>query len=99
MAFLPLILVPIFEGIFFRSTHFGQAVWGRGAQIPLFKGFDIEAVFSEDGPAHLSTDTISLLAHLDLGKFLTSVDMWLGIVVCGLLTTAAIYVRRYRDEN
>ena len=99
MAFLPLILIPIFEGIFFRSTHFGHAVWGRGAQIPLFKGFDIEAVWSDDGPARLSADTISLLTHLDLGAFLTSIDTWLGIIVCGLLTTAAIYVRRYRDES
>ena len=42
---------------------------------------------------------VSLLALIDFGRFFSSVDTWIGIVVCGLLTTAAIYVRRYRDES
>ena len=36
---------------------------------------------------------------LDLGRFLGSPGFWLGIVVCGLFTTAAIFVRRYRDDS
>ena len=40
-----------------------------------------------------------LLAHLDIVQFLSSPSLWAGIVVCGLFTTAAIYVRRYRDES
>ena len=36
---------------------------------------------------------------IDIGKFLTSPAMWAGVVVCGLFVTAAIYVRRYRDES
>ncbi len=98
MAFLPLILVPMIEGIFFRSANFAEAVWGRGATIPLFANMDIEGFF-DDGHPRISEEMVSLLAHIDLGKFFTSVDMWLGIIVCGLLTTAAIYVRRYRDES
>ena len=97
MAFLPLVLIPMIEGIFFRSAHFAEAVWGRSAKIPVFAGIDMERFFDE-GHARMSEEMVSLLAHLDLGKFLTSVDTWLGIVVCGLLTSAAIYVRRYRDE-
>ena len=31
--------------------------------------------------------------------FLLSPSVWAGIVVCGLFVTAAIYVRRYRDES
>jgi ABC-2 type transport system permease protein len=103
MAFLPLVLVPMIEGIFLRSAHFAEAVWGRGAQIPIFAGIDMERFFDEDNPMHgaanIPEEMTSLLTHLDVGKFITSVDTWIGIIVCGLLTTAAIYVRRYRDES
>jgi ABC-2 type transport system permease protein len=98
MAFLPLILIPMIEGIFSRSAHFAEAVWGRGAKIPLFAEMDLERIFN-DGHPRVSEEMISLLAHIDLGRFLASVETWLGIIVCGLLTTAAIYVRRYRDES
>ena len=98
MAFLPLVLIPMIEGIFFRSANFAEAVWGRGAKIPLFSGIDIETFFDE-GHARVNEEMVSLLAHLDLGKFVTSIDTWIGIIVCGLLTTAATYVRRFRDES
>jgi ABC-2 type transport system permease protein len=103
MAFLPLVLIPMIEGIFMRSAHFAEAVWGRAAQIPIFAGIDMERFFDEENPMHsaggVPEEMISLLAHLDLGRFVASIDTWIGIVVCGLLTTAAIYVRRYRDES
>jgi len=98
MAFLPLVLIPMIEGIFFRSAHFAEAVWSRGAKIPLFDDIDIQRLF-EDGHPEITKEMVSLLAHIDLGRFFTSVDTWLGIIVCGLLTTAAIYVRRFRDES
>ena len=99
VAFLPLVLVPMIEGIFLRSAHFAEAVWGRAAKIPLFQAdIDVEEFFDEDS-LHLSEEMVSLLAHIDLGRFFASVDTWIGIVVCGILTTAAIYVRRYRDES
>ena len=99
VAFLPLVLIPMIEGIFLRSAHFAEAEWGRGAKIPLFQaGIDVEEFFDEEH-LQLSEEMVSLLAHIDLGRFFSSVDTWIGIVVCGLLTTAAIYVRRYRDES
>ena len=99
VAFLPLVLIPMIEGIFLRSAHFAEAVWGRGAKIPLFQAdINVEEFFDEDS-LHLSEEMVSLLAHIDLGRFFSSVDTWIGVVVCGLLTTAAIYVRRYRDES
>ena len=99
VAFLPLVLVPMIEGIFLRSAHFAEAVWGRGAKIPLFQmGIDVEEFFDEES-LRLSEEMVSLLALIDFGRFFSSVDTWIGIVVCGLLTTAAIYVRRYRDES
>ena len=99
VAFLPLVLIPLIEGIFLRSSHFAEAVWARGAKIPLFQAdIDVEEFFDEDN-IQLSEEMISLLNHIDLGRFFSSIDTWIGIIVCGLLTTAAIYVRRYRDES
>ena len=98
MAFMPLVLIPLLEVIFLRSTVFADAVFGRGGMIPLFRGMDMETFFDEDR-LHLSDEAVSLLAHIDLAKFLSSGSMWIGLVVCGLLVTAAIYVRRYRDES
>ena len=98
MAFLPLVLIPMIEGIFFRSAHFAEAVWGRSAKIPLFADMNFERFF-EDGHPRVSEEMASLLGHIDFTRFVTSVDTWLGIIVCGLLTTAAIYVRRYRDDS
>jgi len=97
MAFLPLVLIPMIEGIFMRSAHFAEAVWGRGARIPLFSGVDVEAMLEDK--MHLREDMISLLSVIDLGKFVTSIETWIGLIVCGLFVTAAIYVRRYRDES
>ena len=99
MAFLPLILLTLLEGIFLRSAHFAEAVWGRGAQLPLFRlGIDVEEFFDEEN-IQLSEEMVSLLGYIDLGRFFTSIETWIGIIVCGLLTTAAIYVRRYRDDS
>ena len=98
MAFMPLILIPIIEWIFFRSSVFASAVFGRGEMLPLFREVDFERFFDEDH-LHVNEEVVSLLGHLDLVKFLTSGSMWIGLVVCGLLATAAIYVRRYRDES
>ena len=81
-----------------RSAYFADAVWGRSARIPLFADMDVERFF-EEGHAGISEEMISLIAHIDFGGFITNFDTWLGIIVCGLLTTAAIYVRRYRDES
>jgi len=98
MAFMPLIIIPIIEWIFFRSKLFASAVFGRGEMIPLFLDMDFERFFDEER-MKVNEELVSLLAHIDIGKFLLSPSVWAGIVVCGLFATAAIYVRRYRDES
>jgi ABC-2 type transport system permease protein len=98
MAFMPLIIIPIIEWIFFRSKVFASAVFGRGEMIPLFREMNFEHFFDEDR-RKVNEEVISLLAHIDIGKFLVSPSVWMGVVVCGLFVTAAIYVRRYRDES
>ena len=98
MAFMPLIIIPIIEWIFFRSKFFASAVFGRGEMIPLFHEMDLERFFDEER-MQVNEEVVSLLAHIDVGRFLLSPSVWVGVIVCGLFVTAAIYVRRYRDES
>ena len=93
-----IIIIPIIEWIFFRSKIFASAVFGRGDMIPLFRDMDFEHFFDEER-MKVQHDVVSLLAHIDVGQFLASPSVWAGVVVCGLLSAAAIYVRRYRDES
>lgn len=98
MAFMPLVLVPLLELIFLRTTIFAEAVFTRRGMIPLFRGMDMEAFFNEDS-LHVNEEIVSLLTHLDVLQFLSSPSMWGGVLVCALFVAAAIYVRRYRDES
>jgi ABC-2 type transport system permease protein len=98
MAFLPLVMVPTLEYWVLRTHLIFDAITTRFEQLPFLKGIDPEMFFDEQQFV-ASTDAISLLAYVDVGKFLISPQMWAGVVVCGLFTTAAIYVRRYRDES
>ena len=98
MAFMPLVVIPLVEFIFLRTSVFADAVFARRGSMPLFRDMDMESFFDEERIL-LSDEAVSLIAKLDVLQFLTSPSMWAGLLVCGLLTTAAIYVRRYRDES
>ena len=97
-AFLPIFVLPMVEELLSRNTSFfWEALYVRTFTPPLFRDMEVSDIIDDDGLA-LSADTIDLLAIIDLGRFLSSPSLWAGLVVCGLLTTAAIYVRRFRDE-
>ena len=98
VAFLPPIVVGFTEYFVFRTTYFAQAVGGRGDLRPLFHGMDMDHFFDEER-LKVNEEAISLLAHIDLAGFLASPSLWAGLVVCGLFTTGAIYIRRFRDES
>lgn len=97
-AFLPILVLPMIEYFVLRTTFLWTAISTRSAKLPLFSGFDV-SVFDDDSFHNMTADSVSILAHIDLVKFLTSPGLWIGLVVCGLFATAAIYVRRYRDES
>jgi len=97
-AFLPIFILPMLEYFILRTTFLWKAISTRGSSLPLFRGFDV-SVFDDDSFHDMTADSVSVLAHIDLVKFLTSPGLWLGLIVCGLFLTAAIYVRRYRDES
>ena len=99
-AFLPIAVVPLLEYVVFRTTMLWHAIGARFSieSMPLFN-VDPSMFFDGDDFKPLQEDSISLLALIDVGEFLGSVELWLGLVVCGLFATAAIYVRRYRDDS
>jgi len=98
MAFMPIVLIPIIEWMFFRSRIFLGAILERGDLNPLLRGSNLEKLIEED-KLKVSAEAVRLLTHLDIAEFLGTPSLWAGLVVCGLFTAAAIYVRRYRDES
>jgi ABC-2 type transport system permease protein len=94
-ATLPPIAIGLVESIVYHTTHtweflgerFG-AVYGR-----LFAGSYPSFVVHDDGV----TSKLPTLSHI--GQYLTSLDLWGGLLVAALFTLAAIALRRYRDET
>ena len=101
IAALPIAILPLLERMIFHTTVFAEVFFVRSVKMPLFRGLDnLELLFQEGEHFKMVGDaSVSLLALLDLGRFFSSPALWLGIVVCGIFTTAAIYVRRYRDDS
>ncbi len=101
MALLPIAVLPLLEKIVFETSVFAEAFFVRSVQMPLFRGLDnIELLFQQGENFKTAGDaSLSLLSLLDLGRFFSSLGLWTGLIVCGLFATAAIYVRRYRDES
>ena len=99
MAMLPIIILPMLERSILNSTLLFDALVVRSANIPIYKNIELEGLFDEKMFQMVGDGGISIVAMLDVGRFLTSPGLWAGIIVCGLLTTAAIYVRRYRGES
>ena len=97
-AFLPILIVPMLERAILRTHFIGEAIITRVSKLPLFHGVDV-SVFDDDSLRDMTADSLSILAHIDLGKFVSSPGLWVGLLVCGLFLTAAIYVRRYRDDS
>jgi len=100
-AFLPIAILPMLENMLFDTAVFAEAFFVRSIKMPLFiDPGTMERLFEEgDGFALLADAQLSLLGLMDSGGFLTNPGLWLGLIVCGLFTAAAIYVRRYRDDS
>lgn len=100
-AFLPIAILPMLENMLFDTAVFAEAFFVRSIKVPLFIDLGtMERLFEEgDGFALLADAQLSLLGLMDLSGFLTNPGLWLGLIVCGLFTAAAIYMRRYRDDS
>jgi ABC-2 type transport system permease protein len=99
MAFMLLIVLPMLEKIFLTSSYLATALVDR-IKMPLFTSEEISLNFNDmDDVRDAAESGVSLLSLIDLTAFFGSPGLWAGIIVCGLLTTAAIYLRRFRDET
>lgn len=100
-AFLPLAVLPLLEKMIFDTAVFAEAFFVRSVKMPLFIDLQtMERLFEEGEHFAMVADAeLSLLGLMDIGGFLLSPGLWIGIVVCALFTAAAIYVRRYRDDS
>ena len=101
VAAMPIVLLPILEKLFIGSSVFVDAFFIRSMKWPLFGSLDNMQLLMREGEdfAKLADAELSLFGLMDLGGFFASPQLWLGLVVCGLFTAAAIYVRRYRDDS
>ncbi len=100
-AALPIAILPLLEKMIFDSGVFAEALFVRSVKMPLFIDLStMERIFDDvDSLASIGNAELSLLGLMDIGGFLGNPGLWLGLVVCGLFTAAAIYVRRYRDDS
>ena len=98
MAFMPLILIGLLEGIILKTHYFAENVFARGDGFPLIRAVDLDEFFDEE-QWRATENASSLLVHLDIVQFMLSPATWAGILVCALLCFGAIYVRRFRDES
>ena len=95
LAFLPLLVLPMLERSLVGTDVLAEAFFVRSVQIPLFRSMGTGEFQILQGESF----SFLMLSRLDIVGFLTSPGLWLGLVVCALLTAAAIYLRRYRDDS
>jgi ABC-2 type transport system permease protein len=100
-AFLPIILLPMLEKILVGTRLFSDAIFLRSAKIPLLQGVSSGDLWRDEQEAisALGEAGVNLWALVDVTGFISSPSLWVGLLVCGIFTTTAIYVRRYRDES
>ena len=101
LAFLPLVVLPMLERIFLGSTAFAKMLLGRAPyNVPIFEGIDAAELFEDEAEfLEMAESGVSLLSFIDVGGFLVSLEVWLGLLVCGAFCFGAIYMRRYRDDS
>jgi ABC-2 type transport system permease protein len=101
VAFLPIVILPLLERSLIGTSLFFDALFVRTGSLPLFRGLSTGEIFTYQGDDWSVGDRLpsGLLSLLDLSRFFGSPSLWIGLLVCGLFTTAAIYVRRYRDDS
>lgn len=100
MAILPIIVLPMLERSIMKTTMLFDALFVRTGNLPIYRDIDLEGLLSSKESLRMAAENgISLVSMLDVGRFVTSPGLWLGLTVCGLFVTAAMYVRRFRDDS
>lgn len=100
LAALPIIVIPMVEAWVSDGTSklFFNAFLKRTVEPGLINEEYVKDIdFGKD--LSLSAEVVDPWAALDLSGFISNPNLWAGLVVFGLFATAAIYVRRYRDDS
>ena len=100
LAALPIIVIPMVEAWVSDGTSklFFNAFLKRTVEPGLINEEYVKDIdFGKD--LSLSAEVVDPWAALDLSGFISNPNLWAGLVVFGLFMTAAIYVRRYRDDS
>ena len=84
-AALPLVAIGGVEQIVFHTWHFASLVSSRLIGVP--------PMIASTAPAMFPTDPMT---HIDLGSFLGSPGLWIGLAVSAAFLTAAVRLRRYQ---
>jgi len=95
LATLPLVLAPILEWVAFGTRHVMDFINYRLNGIWWLLGVHNTRIITKHGLASVGT----ALEALSFRAVLTSIDLWLGLVVTAALVYAAIRIRRYRDDS
>jgi len=95
-AVVPLIAIPVLEGIFFHTSRFADFLGYRfGGYMKLMHLEENAFSSSKDGLPRVE----EVFDSFHFSGLFTSVDMWLGLVAAAVLVYATIRIRRYRDES
>lgn len=89
-AFLPTIVIGIFERMAFRTSYFGSLL--RERIIGTFQGAFVREI--RQGRPHVS---MGPLTQLDPGEFLTRPGLWIGLAIAAGFLALAVWQRRYRE--
>ncbi len=99
-SFLPPVLALPLEKIAFGTHHFVDLIGYRiGGPIKLLGVADACPLSLVNyGDAYVAS-LGKLLTHFTYGRFLTNIDLWLGLAFTGVTAFAAARLRRYRDDS
>jgi ABC-2 type transport system permease protein len=95
LATLPAVLGPILEWVAFGTRHLMDFINYRANGVWWLLGVQNVHVITKHGLYPVGT----ALEGLNFRALLTSIDLWLGLVVTGALMYAATRIRRYRDDT
>ena len=98
LAALPIIVIPMIEARIDMGHLFFNAFFKRTIEPGLINEEHVEEL-KLGMDLSLSAEVVDPWAALDLSGFFSNPSLWTGLIVFGLFTTAAIYLRRYRDES
>jgi len=93
---LPPLALIVFEQVTLQTTRFAEFLGERmsGVYPRIFNTHEFVGVGMHDDAVRITQPALG-----DILAYLTSLDVWGGIVVAAVFTVGAIALRRYRDET